>query len=133
MRLKKVVSVLLIVTMITSLSAIVSAGGSGQYITTSLSSYDSNDIGSCSVSSWTSTNYKLTVHSVGFNGIPPNTFPSNGLDMIIYDSGGVRVSRNFTSCTTKSGTFTPHNSTAYVAVENDNSIGVTACCSWKIG
>ena len=49
MRLKKVVSVLLIVTMITSLSAIVSAGGSGQYISTSLSSYDSNDIGSCSV------------------------------------------------------------------------------------
>ena len=128
---KKSITLILVFVICFTFAFGVNAGGSAVNVTGSFSAYAADEIGSAGVVSGKKTTCSFTIHSVGFNGLPPNVFPSNGLSMVAYDST-TRVYRTFTSCTTKSGNYTPSVSYVKIGMENNNSIGTTVCYTWTV-
>lgn len=128
---KKILSTIVLLTIIFTFSGLVSAGGSASYQTISLVPWESSEIGNVSINSSTSNNVTFTLHAVQFNIMPANIFAGNGITMTAYDSV-VRLSKSFMSCYTQSGSYYTKFNYAKVGITNNSSQGVTATYSWSI-
>ena len=112
-------------------AGLVSAGGSRKNFQISMIAYQTGDCGQASVTPGNTVTATFQIHAVQYNSLPANVFGGNGIDMMAGDTGG-NVTRNFMTCTTKSGSYTATNNYSSVGAYNNCSLSVTVRASWNI-